>query len=137
MKESVVGTALAKELCIVCTKEIDGPILINTRLSAEEAKKIEKLHGQIIGFAEEPCQECKENINKAFMFIGFDEEKSDMENLPEGFYRTGQIVGTKKDIPLVQEWVKENVPNAIEKGYMFMPYQVMIHFGLIKQNIEE
>ena len=123
--------ALVKELCLLCTKEMDGPIVMNNILTEHHAKKVKDMNHKVIGFAEEPCSECKDNIGEAFMFIGFDESQSDMDNLPEGFYRTGHIVGTKKDIPLVQEWVKSNVPGALEKGYVFLPHVLMDQLGLI------
>jgi hypothetical protein len=91
------------------------------------------MHGKVIGFSDKPCEECQENLEKAFLFIGFDEQQSDLDNLPEGLYRTGQIVGTKKDIPLVQEFVKNNQPQAIEKGYIFMPDVIMLELGLIEE----
>lgn len=126
-------TALIHELCLLCGKKHNESIVMNSILIEKEAQKIKELHNKATRFSEEPCSECKENIEKAFMFIGFDEEKSDMNNLPEGFYRTGHIVGTKKDIPLVQEFVKKHQPKALELGYTFMPYQIMIQFGLIKE----
>ena len=132
MSGKTIGTALAKELCLLCTTEMDGPIFMNKIMTEHHAKKVEDMHGQIIGYAPEPCQECKDNMEKAFMFIGFEEDKSDMDSLPGGFFRSGHIVGVKKNIPLVQEWVKENVPGAVEKGYMFMPHIIMEQFGLIK-----
>lgn len=125
-------TALIHELCLLCGKKHNESIVMNSILIEKEAQKIKELHNKATRFSEEPCSECKENIEKAFMFIGFDEEKSDMNNLPEGFYRTGHIVGTKKDIPLVQEFVKKHQPNALELGYLFTPYQVMIQLELIQ-----
>ena len=125
-------TALVKEICIVCLKEQDGPTLMNTILTESEAKKVKELHQKVIGFTDKPCNKCQEEMKDAFMFIGFDEEKSDMDNLPQGFFRTGHGVGVKKDIPLVQEWVKDNIPNAIEKGFCFIPHVVMKNLGLIK-----
>ena len=126
------AASLVKELCVICAKEIDGPIIMTKRLTPGNAKKVREMHGKAIGFSEEHCKECQENMKKAFMFIGFDEEKSDLENLPEGFYRTGHIVGTKKDIPLVQEFVKEHNPSALKHGFIFMQLEVMKHFGLVK-----
>lgn len=128
--------ALTKELCIICTEEQSGPLLLNTKLTEQEAKKVKKMGNQVIGFADKPCKKCQKMMDEAFIFVGFDEEKSDMENLPYGFYRSGHIVGTKKDIPLVQEWVKDNIPNAIEQGFCFLPHIVMKNIGLIK-NLEK
>lgn len=129
---SKVGTALTKEICIICCKEQDGAIVINQVLTERHAKAVEKMHGKVVGFAEEPCDKCKEDMEKAFLFVGFDEEQSDMENMPLGMHRTGHIVGVKKDIPLVQEWVKQQVPNAIKEGYLFTPHVVMKELNLIQ-----
>lgn len=131
VKENNLEVALAKELCIICTKEMDGPIIMNTILNSSQAKKVKDLHSKVIGFAPEPCPECQENLKKAFFFIGFNEKKSDMKNLPEGFYRTGHLIGVKKDIPLVIEGMKEHCPSSLEKGYVFMPYEIMKELGLI------
>ena len=124
-------TGIIYELCLLCGEKHNESVIINTLFIEKEAQKIKDLHNKIVGFSKEPCKKCKENIETAFMFIGFDEKKSDMNNLPEGFYRSGHIVGVKKDIPLVQEFVKEHSLQAIEKGYIFFPYKLMIQFGLI------
>jgi hypothetical protein len=129
---NLIGVALVKEICLICGKELEGPIIMNTTLTKQNAKEVEELHNKVIGFAEKPCDECAANLKQAFLFIGYDEEKSDLKNLPQGFYRTGHIVGTKKDIPLVQEFIKEHQPNAIKKGFIFMPHTMMGHFGLIE-----
>ena len=128
-----LGTALVRELCIICYKAQDGPIIMNTTLTEKNAKDIEDMHGKIVGFAEEPCESCQEDIDKAFMIIGYDEDQSDMENLPIGFHRTGHIIGVKKDIPLVTEWVAKQVPHAIEKGYLFLPHVIMKDMNLIQE----
>ena len=130
--EKTLEVSLCKEICLICGKEIDGPIVMNSILTKNYAQKVKELHGKVIGFADKPCTECQSNLDKAFLFIGFDEEKSDLNNLPQGFYRTGHIVGTKKNIPLVQEFVNQHQPKALEKGYIFMPHIVMEQFGLIK-----
>lgn len=125
-------TALVSEICIICGQKQEL-IIMNSLLTERHANQVKNLHNKTVGFAEKPCSECKEDMEKAFIFIGYDESKSDMNNLPEGFYRTGHIVGVKKDIPLVQEFVKEHSPNAIEKGYIFFPYELMIQFKLITE----
>ena len=124
--------ALTKDLCLICTKEVDGSILINKRLTKPVANRVKELHGKVTGFAHEHCDSCKEDLEKAFMFIGYDEEKSDLDNLPQGFYRTGHIVGVKKDIPLVQEWVKEVNEASLKSGFIFIPLKVMKELGLIQ-----
>jgi hypothetical protein len=129
--ENPLEVSLCKEICLICGKEIDGPIVMNSILTQKHAQQVKELHGKVVGFAEKPCEECQSNLEQAFLFIGFDEEKSNLENLPQGFYRTGHIVGVKKEIPLVQEFVKQHQPKALEKGYIFMPHIIMEKFGLI------
>lgn len=124
-------TALTKELCIICTKETEGAIVMNKILTKKEANKIKDLHGKVVGFADKPCNACKEMLNKSFIFIGYDENQSDMNNLPQGFYRTGHIVGVKKDIPLVEEHIKNNYKDAYTLGYIFIPFQIMKEMNLI------
>lgn len=121
--------ALVKELCIVCTKEVDGNIIMNSILTEKHAKEVKDLHGKVVGFAEEPCEECKKEIEKYLILIGIDEEKSDLENLPEGFYRTGAKVLVKKSSQLA-EHIAESVPSS-NKGYCFAPQYFIDH--LIEQ----
>ena len=130
--KSHVGTALVHENCILCMKECNEAIVMNKKLTKNEAQKVEKMHKGSIGLSAEPCDECKENMEKAFLIIGIDEEKSDFDNLPEGFYRTGQLIGVKKDIPFVQENIKSLVPQAIEMGYLFLDHNVMRQMGLFQ-----
>ena len=42
--------SLVKELCPVCCKEIDGPIIMNRILTEEYAKNVKDLHNRVIGF---------------------------------------------------------------------------------------
>ena len=37
-----LGVALVKELCPICCKEMDGPIIMNQRLSRVQKEKVEK-----------------------------------------------------------------------------------------------
>lgn len=133
MSEKTFNAALVKELCIVCAKEMDGPIIINKVLTKKNAAEIEQMHGKVIGFAETPCDECKENLDKAFMIISIDEEKSNFENLPEGFYRTGKLIGVRKDSKLVTELIQERDNAAFKRGFCFMDENVMEHIGLLQE----
>ena len=88
MKENILGVALVKEVCPICTRQMDGPIIMNTRLSEKNAKEVESLHGKTVGFSEEPCSECKEMKEKGFILIGVVEAKTDDKKNP---YRSGNI----------------------------------------------
>lgn len=133
MENSNFEVALTKELCLICGKEMDGALIMNSILTEKHANEVKKLHNKVVGYSDKYCDECTANMKKAFMIIGYDEDKSDLDNLPGGFYRSGHIVGVKKDIPLVREFIEESTPGAISKGYCFMPWQVMQQLNLINQ----
>lgn len=91
-----LGVALVKELCPICGKEMDGPIILNSILTANEAKKVKDLHHKVIGFADHCCEECSKYKDEAVFFIGIDESKCSSYYLKD-LYRTGQIVAIKKE----------------------------------------
>ena len=122
------GLALAKELCPICAKEIDGPIVIGQVLSKENAQKVNEMNGKVIGWSRKPCPECQKFIDDGIFFvIGIDIEKSDKE----GLYRSGNIVGLKSDCDFVKSLTEEQRKhNAI-----YMDFREMIRCGII--DIEE
>ena len=95
-----VEVALVKELCPVCCKEIDGPIIMNKMLTEEAAKEVKELEGKVIGFSDHCCEECAKHKDEVVYFIGIDAEKSSSNKLEE-LYRTGQIVGIKKEADII------------------------------------
>lgn len=98
--KSNLGIALVKELCPICCKEMDGPIVMNKRLTKPQKEKIEDMHNKVIGFADHCCEECAKYKDDAVFFVGIDESKSSKGSLEE-LYRTGKIVGVKKDANIV------------------------------------
>lgn len=101
--EDTLGIALVKELCPICGKEMDGPIIMNQILTKENAENIKNMHNKIIGFADHCCEECAKCKDDVVFFIGIDESKSSKDSLKE-LYRTGQIVGIKKDADIVNNF---------------------------------
>lgn len=92
MKNSNLGVALTNLVCPVCGKVCDNQIIMNTKLTPGNAKKVEELHGQTVGFSEKPCEECSEAMKEAVMFIVVDDSKTtDMRNP----YRTGELFGIR------------------------------------------
>ena len=91
-----LGVALVKELCPICCKEIDGPIIMNRVLTEEYANNVENMHGKVIGFADHCCKECAKYKDEAVFFIGIDESKCSSHHLKD-LYRPGQIVAIKKE----------------------------------------
>ena len=96
MSKELLGTALVKRLCPVCLKEQDSEILMSKMLTEKNAEEVEKLHGKVIGFSDDCCDECKEKLppEKGTWFIVVDSEKTDDRNNP---YRTGSIFGVSKE----------------------------------------
>lgn len=95
--DGTLGVALVKELCPVCLKEFDGPIILNEVLSKKNADKIRALNGQVVGFKEDICEECLEKlksyreergISDLIFAVGVDSDLTEDERNP---YRTGKI----------------------------------------------
>lgn len=121
-KEKILGVALTKEACRLCGKEVDGPIVMNSRLTKNEAKKAEDLHGECIGYAEKPCEECQGLMKQGFLLIECDESKTEDHSNP---WRTGRQWVIK------QEAAKRIFQNAdLSKGAAFIPIEVSDMLGL-------
>ena len=96
MAKKVLGTALVKRLCPVCLKEQDSEILMNTVLTEKNADEIEAMHGKVIGFMEDACDECQEKLpkDKGSWLVVVDLEKTDDKSNP---HRTGRLFGVTKE----------------------------------------
>ena len=95
--------ALVKELCPVCGKEMDGPIILNSILTTNEAKKVKDLHNKVIGFADHCCDECARYKDEVVFFVGIDASKSSKDSLKD-LYRTGKISGIKKEADIIKSF---------------------------------
>lgn len=127
-----LGVALTKELCPVCCKEIDGPLLINKRLTKKPSKKMESLNNKVIGFADHCCEECAKYKDDAVYFVSIDESKSS-QSLKE-LYRTGKISGVKKDSKFIEQFKDFIVTLKDGTKIIFIDEQVGIKFGLWHEN---
>ena len=96
MAKKVLGTALVKRLCPVCLKEQDSEILMNTVLSEKNADNIEAMHGKVIGFMDDACDECQEKLpkDKGSWLVVVDLSKTEDKFNP---HRTGQLFGVRKE----------------------------------------
>ncbi len=128
-----MGVALTKEVCLLCYKEVDGPIVMNTVLTEKNAKQVEELQGKSIGYANEPCSECKHRMTQGFILLGIDEEKTDFNNLPGGFFRTGQYVVLRKESNFVQH-LKETRPEIYKSGFTFIDQRALVKMGIIDES---
>lgn len=89
MNDNNLEVALVKELCPVCGKEMDGPIIMNKFLTEKNAEEIKNLHNKVVGFANHCCEECAKYKDSAVFFVSIDESKSSKGSL-KSLYRTGK-----------------------------------------------
>lgn len=92
--------SLVKELCPVCCNEMDGPIIMNSTLTEEEANKVKDLQGKVVGFADHCCEECAKHKNDVVWLIEIDEDTNT---------RTGNIYGIKRDSDFIK---------SVQDGYI-------------------
>ena len=103
MSNDKLGVALVKELCPICCKEMNGPIIINKILTKPQKEKVEDMNGKVIGFSDHCCEECTEYKDRAVFFVSIDESKRSNGSL-EDLYRTGKISGIKKDSDIIKQF---------------------------------
>lgn len=82
MSKNEIGVALVKEACPICGAAHDGPIVMNRTLSEHRAKKVEALHGKVVGYMDKPCDDCQKLMDQGFLLIGVIEEKTDDKSNP-------------------------------------------------------
>ena len=136
MEKEDFKVALCKELCPICGKEMDGPIVMNQVLTKEAANNVAELHGKVIGWADHCCKECSEYKDKAIFFIGIDTEKSE----PNNPYRTGKMVGINKDSDFItknEEFNKFIITLKDGAKMIYIDETVGEKFGLWKLNNDE
>lgn len=121
------GVSLVKYICPICGDVAEEGIIMNDILTEEYAKEVKKLHGKAVGYADKCCKECFKYKDDVVFFIGIDASKSDKEP-----YRTGQIIGIRKESTIVKE-VKDFI---LELGdgtqYVFIAEEVGTQMGLWK-----
>jgi hypothetical protein len=131
MNNSNFEVALAKEVCQVCAKQFDGPIIMNERLTEQDAKQVRELHGKAIGYMKEPCEECQGFMEQGVVVIGIDPKNSDDMSNP---YRTGDFVVVKDAFFEKQFGINDDLDRTLnvilDKRVTFMDSETMIKFGL-------
>ena len=91
-----LSAGIVYELCPICGKNVNSSIIINKILKPKYAKQIEELNGKAIGFSKDACEECTKHKDECIYVISVDSNRSDFKTM-EGIYRTGHIVGVRKD----------------------------------------
>lgn len=122
--------SLAKEICPICGKEMDGPIIMNTIISEKEANKVKALHGNIIGASENACEECAKYKDDVVYVIETDNSKYDSNKLN----RTGKIWGIRKDFALFVENPEYIAKTKNGVSFTFMEKQLTTLLKLNNEN---
>lgn len=131
MSEKNFSTALVNEICPVCAKK-EEMIVLNTRLTESEAKKVKDLHGKTVGIKDEPCKQCQEYMAQGIIVIGFDESESEGAKSSLDLYRTGHLAVVR------EEWFADKPEFDISKRAIFIPYQIGMQIGFFQEiNTEE
>ena len=94
-----LSAGIVYELCPICGKSANSSIIMNKVLRPKYAKQIEELNGKVIGFSKDACEECSKHKDECIYVISVDSGRSDFKTM-EGIYRTGHIVGVRKDFQL-------------------------------------
>lgn len=94
-EDKTLGVALVKEICPICAKLFDGPIIMNTKLTKANAKKVREMHGKALNYMQTPCTDCKELMSKGFVLIGAVEKKTTDTTNP---YRSGNLWVVKQEV---------------------------------------
>lgn len=130
-----IEVALAKEACLACGKLMDGPIIMNTRLTKKEAEKVKEIHNKCIGYADKLCQKCEELASQGLLCIEIDESKSE----PNNPYRTGFIFVLREESDLAKYF--RSMPKfIIRKGnsdFVFLTTEVVDKLQIPRSNTSE
>lgn len=128
--------SLVKELCPVCCKEIDGPIIMNKVLTEKAAEEVKNLEGKVTGFADHCCEECAKYKDKVVFFVGIDTSKSSVDSL-KNRYRTGQIIGIKKEADIIKQFEKYIISLKDDTKIIFIDEKTGNEIGIFNNNQNE
>lgn len=126
--EDKFGVAVVHELCPICGKTMNEHIIMNTILSNEAARKIKEAHNKAIGVSRNACEECSKYKDEVVYIIGVDRKLSKENDI----YRTGQIVGVKKDCEFIinsKDYICTTDNNV---QFMLMDEESGKHIGIFK-----
>ena len=99
--------ALTKEICPVCGKEMDGPLIMNSLLT----------------------EKCAKYKDKVVFFIKIDESKSSKNSLKD-IYREGEIIGIKRGADIVEHFEKYIITLKDDTQLIFIDKEAWNNLGL-------
>lgn len=122
--------ALVKEICPVCGVAHNGPIVMNTLLTEAKAAEVKKMHQQVVGVADQPCESCKEYMKQGVILLTVDESKTTDHRNP---WRTGGFIVVSED------WINRAFDEEIAKELTakrvgYIPHSLAVSIGLLKES---
>ena len=121
--------ALTKEICPICGKEMNGPLIMNSLLTEKCAKEVKDLNNKVIGFADHCGEECAKYKDKVVFFIKIDESKSSKNSLKD-IYREGEIIGIKRGADIVEHFEKYIITLKDGAQLIFIDKEAWNNLGL-------
>lgn len=88
------SVTLTRELCPVCTTELDESVLLSEQVYEEASKTGEKVEEQV-HWSKEFCPNCKDMKEKGFILIGAVEAKTTDATNP---YRSGNVWCVEQEV---------------------------------------
>jgi hypothetical protein len=127
-KDDEIGVALIKEACPACTKEMDGPIIMNRMIGNKAAnKRVNDMNGKVMQMADHFCNECEGYAKEGIIMITVDPEKTEDMNNP---WRTGGFFVLSED---AIKRIFENYPKLdeiLKKRMTYIEHAAAQHLGL-------
>jgi hypothetical protein len=137
MKKDNLGVALVKRACKVCHVIVDAEIIMNTQLTAPNAKKVKEAHGKVVGWIDSNpysfCDECLKASKSASFFITVDESKSEDKNNP---WRTGGIFLVKNSA-IKKAVDKEQAEDIIKHRACYIDDETAKQMGFSMEHLNE
>ena len=128
MSNSGISAAIVHEVCPICGKPMNEFILMNSKIGPKYAKKIEEVNGKAVGYSRDACKEYLKYKDDAVFCIAIDEAKSK----PNNPYRTGQLVGVRKDFQLFIDEPEFILKTKNGVSYCFVEENIGKQIGFFK-----
>lgn len=129
MNDKTLGVAMVKHVCPVCAEYTEDSILMNTRLTQSNAKKVEEANGQIIGYMDEPCPQCQEYMKQGCVLITVDETRTQDWKNP---FRTGGFF-VLKDEAISRIFDESMSALVIKKRVGYIQHEAAVQLGFFQQ----
>lgn len=120
-----IPIACQAALCLCCgkTHKDNTPLLLGTKFVTEStAKHIEEQFSEASIYQD--CAQCTEYKKMGVILIGYDPARSDTTQVPEGFYRTGELLVVTDEGLQKLNLGKEVTQQALSKRKLFIPSQL-------------